>query len=448
MNTDVNEKLFNQACEVIPGGVSSPVRAWGGVGGTPRFITKACGAYITDESGQTRIDMIGSWGPAILGHAHPDVVAAVQRRAANGLSFGAPTGLEVELAELICEKIAPVEQVRFVSTGTEATMTAIRLARAATNRDLLVKFVGCYHGHSDGLLVAAGSGLATFGQPSSAGVPEQIAGATIAIEYNNIEALKQVFANYPDQIAAVITEACPANMGVVPPDPGFNKAIAEITKANRALMICDEVLTGFRCSPAGFWAIDQQDGSWAPDIVTFGKVIGGGMPLAALGASKEIMGLLAPNGPVYQAGTLSGNPLATTAGIETLRRVDQGLSDKLSRVADQVIASLDTHLGAAKVPYRIQRAGSLFSVFFGDKPAAGPVRNFDDANSQDLEMFTVFFHACLEAGMLLPPSGFEAWFVSASHDDQEVLEGIDQAIQAGAKAVGELISARQTAGRN
>lgn len=438
MSTQHSHDLFEKACSRIPGGVSSPVRAWMAVGGTPRFIAKAHGPWIWDADENRYADLIGSWGPAILGHSHPEVVAAVQKAAANGLSFGAPTGAEVKLAELICTKVAPVEQVRFVSTGTEATMTAIRLARGATGRDLLVKFAGCYHGHSDSLLVAAGSGLATSGQPSSAGVPEAIASATLVVNYNDVDALEQVFATYPDRIAAVITEAAPANMGVITPVDGFNAQIRRITSRYGALMICDEVLTGFRCSPAGFWAADQDHGTWQPDLFAFGKVIGGGMPLAAVGGSRKIMELLAPVGPVYQAGTLSGNPLATAAGIATLSRVDHQLEASLTVAADHVISSLTRELDRCSVPHRIQRVNSLFSVFFGDEPAHDPVLNFTDANAQDLALHKAFFHACADNGLLLPPSAFEAWFVSATHSG-EVLEVIDRAIAAGAEAAGKLV---------
>lgn len=432
-----NEKLFAEARTCIPGGVSSPVRAWGAVGGTPRFLHSARGPWVVDEDGNRMADLIGSWGPAILGHADEQVVQAVQQAAAEGLSFGAPTGREVELAELIIERIAPAEQVRFVSTGTEATMTAIRLARATTGRDLLVKFVGCYHGHSDSLLVAAGSGLATQGTPSSAGVPQQVAAATIVVPYNDVAALETVFAQHGDRIAAVITEPCPANMGVVPPLPGFNAAIARITRAHGALMIGDEVLTGFRCSTTGFWGADQAGGPWEPDLFTFGKVVGGGMPLAALAGPRALMEQLSPTGPVYQAGTLSGNPLATAAGIATLSRVDEQVMAALSRAADHVIDTLDTELAGAGVPHRIQRAESLFSVFFGEQVVDG-VRSFDDATAQDLDLHRAFFHAVVNAGVLLPPSAFEAWFVSARHDD-EALEMIDRAIAAGARAAAAVL---------
>jgi len=432
-------ELFERACRVIPGGVSSPVRAWGPVGGTPRFLRSASGAWVTDESGRRLVDLIGSWGPAILGHTHPEVVAAVREAAGRALSFGAPTAAEVDLAELICARVAPVEQVRFVSTGTEATMTAIRLARAATGRDLLVKFAGCYHGHSDSLLVAAGSGLATAGRPSSAGVPDAIAALTLVVPYNDVDALEALFAERGDQIAAVITEPAPANMGVIVPDAGFNAAIRRITAAHGALMIADEVLTGFRCSFTGEWGREQQAGeSWVPDLFTFGKVVGGGMPLAALGGPRDLMELLAPVGPVYQAGTLSGNPLATAAGIATLSRVDEALMTTIDRVADSVTDSAHRALDAAGVPHRVQRVGSLFSIFFGESAGERPVRDFTDAQAQDLAAHKAFFHAVDDAGVLLPPSAFEAWFVSAAHDDQ-ALEVIDRAMRAGAEAAARVV---------
>ncbi|MBU4464687.1 MAG: glutamate-1-semialdehyde 2,1-aminomutase, partial [Actinobacteria bacterium] len=323
--TDRNEELFAHARRIIPGGVNSPVRAYGSVGGAPRFMTSASGPYITDAEGREYVDLVASWGPALLGHAHPEVVEAVRDAASRGLSFGAPTGAEVELADLIAARVGvgdrgPVERVRLVSTGTEATMTAIRLARGFTGRDLLVKFAGHYHGHSDGLLAAAGSGVATLALPDSAGVPVPIAAQTLVIGYNDLDAVVEVFAAHGDRIAAVIVEAAAANMGVVAPLPGFNAALADIAHAHGALLIIDEVLTGFRVHRAGFWGLQQEAGeTYTPDLFTFGKVVGGGMPLAALGGRADVMDMLAPVGPVYQAGTLSGNPLSVAAGIATLR---------------------------------------------------------------------------------------------------------------------------------
>lgn len=313
--TDLNDQWFARAKDVIPGGVNSPVRAYGSVGGTPRFVQSASGARITDATGREYVDLVASWGPALLGHAHPEVVGAVQSAASRGLSFGAPTGAEVELADLIAHRVrvgdlAPVEKVRLVSTGTEATMTAIRLARGATGRDLLIKFAGHYHGHSDGLLAAAGSGVATLALPGSAGVPAPIAAQTLVLPYNDLDAVREAFAVHGENIAAIIVEAASANMGVVPPLPGFNAALADIAHSHGALLIMDEVLTGFRVHPAGFWGLQASQGeTYLPDILTFGKVVGGGMPLAALGGRADVMDHLAPLGPVYQAGTLSGNPL-------------------------------------------------------------------------------------------------------------------------------------------
>ncbi|MHA7860240.1 glutamate-1-semialdehyde 2,1-aminomutase [Tessaracoccus sp. Y36] len=402
--------LFARAKEIIPGGVSSPVRAFGSVGGDPVFIREARGPHVVDVAGREYVDLVCSWGPALLGHAHPQVIEAVREAAGRGLSFGAPTLAEVELAEAIHARVPVAEQVRFVSTGTEATMTAIRLARGATGRDVIVKFAGCYHGHSDALLAAAGSGVATQGLPGSAGVTAAAAGDTLVVEYNDLEALARVFDEAGERIAAVITEAAPANMGVVPPAPGFNAALRELTARHGALLIVDEVLTGFRVGPGGWLGLE---GGYAPDIVTFGKVVGGGMPLAALAGRSEVMQFLAPVGPVYQAGTLSGNPLATAAGLATLRLADDAVYAHVDRRSLELQAAVTEALTAASVPHTIQAAGSLFSVFFRD----GAVANYEDAKDQDTQAFARFFHAMLDAGVALPPSAFEAWFLSAAHDD-------------------------------
>jgi glutamate-1-semialdehyde 2,1-aminomutase len=423
-----NETAFARASAVIPGGVDSPVRAFGSVGGTPRFIDHASGAYIYDVDGREYLDLVGSWGPALLGHAHPQVVAAVQTAAAKGLSFGAPTVAEAELAELVRARVPIAEKVRLVSTGTEATMTAIRLARGATGRDLLVKFAGCYHGHSDGLLVAAGSGIATAGLPGSAGIPEPIAAQTLVVPYNDFDAIKAVFAERGDQIAAVITEPAAANMGIVPPEPGFNELLRELTSAHGALLIYDEVLVGFRVSASGWWGLEGRTVS--PDLFTFGKVVGGGMPLAALGGRAEVMDLLAPVGPVYQAGTLSGNPLATAAGIATLKLADAAVYAKVDAASATLSAAVTEALSNAGVPHRLQKAGSLFSVFFGIN---GPVRNYAEAQTQNAGAYRAFFHSLLDAGIALPPSAFEAWFVSAVHDD-EALSRVLEALPAAAMA--------------
>lgn len=431
-----NAEAFDRAQQVIPGGVSSPVRAFGSVGGTPVFVARAEGAHLYDVAGREYLDLVGSWGPAILGHAQPDVVAAVQAAAARGLSFGAPTEAEVELAELVRARVPLAEKVRFVSTGTEACMTAVRLARGATGRDLVVKFAGCYHGHSDALLAAAGSGVATAGLPGSAGVPAAAAAQTLVVPYNDPGAIREVFDRRGDEIAAVITEPATANMGVVPPEPGFNDLLRELTTTHGALLIYDEVLTGFRVSDAGWWGHEGRVVS--PDLFTFGKVVGGGMPLAALGGRAELMDLLAPVGPVYQAGTLSGNPLATAAGIVTLRLADAEVYTKVDAASATLAAEVEAALRMAGVPHRLQRAGSLFSVFWG---VDGPVRDYASAQRQHTGAYRAFFHAMLDAGVALPPSAYEAWFVSAAHDTA-VVARICEALPVAAKAAATALAER------
>lgn len=433
--TDRNDELFAHAREVIPGGVNSPVRAYGSVGGTPRFLTAARGATVTDAAGRDYVDLVASWGPALLGHADPAVVAAVQEAAARGLSFGAPTGGEVELADLIAERVAvgdarPVEKVRLVSTGTEATMTAIRLARGFTGRDLLIKFAGHYHGHSDGLLAAAGSGVATLALPGSAGVPAPIAAQTLVLPYNDLDAVREAFEVHGDRIAAVIVEAAAANMGVVAPLPGYNAALADLVHAHGALLILDEVLTGFRVHPAGFWGLQVAGGEhYAPDLFTFGKVVGGGMPLAALGGRADVMDALAPVGPVYQAGTLSGNPLSVAAGLATLRGATAEVYARVDAAAAVVADALSDALAAEGVIHSVPRAGSLFGVaFLPDAP-----RDYAAALTQDAWRYPPFFHAMLEAGVSLPPSVYEAWFLTAAHDD-DALSRILAALPAAARA--------------
>jgi glutamate-1-semialdehyde 2,1-aminomutase len=436
---DRNTLLFDRARSVIPGGVNSPVRAYGSVGGAPRFVASARGPYITDAAGREYVDLVASWGPALLGHAAPAVVEAVRDAAGRGLSFGAPTEAEVELAELIAERVSvggarPVERVRLVSTGTEATMTAIRLARGATGRDLLVKFAGHYHGHSDGLLASAGSGLATLGLPGSAGVPAPIAAQTLVIPYNDLDAVREVFAVHGDRIAAVIVEAAAANMGIVAPLPGFNAELAEIVHANGSLLILDEVLTGFRVHPAGFWGLQQADGeTYTPDLFTFGKVVGGGMPLAALGGRADIMQLLAPTGPVYQAGTLSGNPLSVAAGLATLRAATPGVYARVDAAASVVADALHAALTQAGVAHSVPRAGSLFGLAFTpDAP-----RDDDAVHAQEAWRYPDFFHAMLDAGVALPPSVFEAWFLTAAHDEValgRIVEALPAAARAAASA--------------
>ncbi|KRA25526.1 hypothetical protein ASD65_14685 [Microbacterium sp. Root61] len=433
--TDRNDELFARARAITPGGVNSPVRAYGSVGGTPRFVASARGPYITDAAGREYVDLVASWGPALLGHAQPEVVAAVQAAASRGLSFGAPTGAEVELADLIADRVAvgdqrPVERVRLVSTGTEATMTAIRLARGYTGRDLLVKFAGHYHGHSDGLLAAAGSGVATLALPGSAGVPAPIAAQTLVVPYNDLDALREVFAVHGDRIAAIIVEAAAANMGVVAPLPGFNAALADLAHAHGALLILDEVLTGFRVHPAGFWGLQQSQGeTYTPDLFTFGKVVGGGMPLAALGGRAEVMEQLAPTGPVYQAGTLSGNPLSVAAGIATLQLATPEVYARVDAAASVVASALSSALTKAGVVHAVPRAGSLFGVVF----AADAPRSYAEALAQESFRYAPFFHAMLDAGVSLPPSVFEAWFLTAAHDE-DALARVVAALPAAARA--------------
>ncbi|QEW04461.1 glutamate-1-semialdehyde 2,1-aminomutase [Microbacterium lushaniae] len=438
--TDRNDEWFDRARDVIPGGVNSPVRAYGSVGGTPRFLASARGATVTDEAGRTYIDLVASWGPALLGHAHPDVVAAVQDAASRGLSFGAPTSGEVELADLIASRVTvgtarPVEKVRLVSTGTEATMTAIRLARGVTGRDLLVKFAGHYHGHSDGLLAAAGSGIATLALPGSAGVPAPIAAQTLVLPYNDLDAVRDAFALHGDRIAAVIVEAAAANMGVVPPAPGYNAALADIAHEHGALFLLDEVLTGFRVHPAGFWGLQQAAGEeYTPDLFTFGKVVGGGMPLAALGGRADVMDALAPAGPVYQAGTLSGNPLSVAAGLATLRGATPDVYARVDAAASAIADALSAALTAEGVVHAVPRAGSLFGVaFLPDAP-----RDYATALTQESWRYAPLFHAMLDAGVSLPPSVYEAWFLTAAHDDDavsRVIEALPAAARAAASAV-------------
>lgn len=428
-----NDELFRLAQDVIPGGVDSPVRAYGSVGGTPRFLVEASGAYVTDAEGRRYVDLVASWGPALLGHAHPDVVEAVVAAARRGLSFGAPTPDEAELAAEIRRRVPAAQKVRLVSTGTEATMTAIRLARGATGRDLVVKFAGHYHGHSDGLLAAAGSGLATYALPGSAGVPEAVAAQTIVVAYNDRAALQAVFDAHPGRIAAVITEAAAANMGVVPPAPGFTSFLAELCRAEGALLISDEVLTGFRAGPAGYNALLQaSEGAPDPDLITFGKVIGGGLPVAAVAGRSEVMDLLAPAGPVYQAGTLSGNPVAVAAGLATLRHADAEAYARVAAASVAVADAVSAALSAEGVAHVVQRAGTLFSVFFGAAVASG-VSDYAGAQRQDVAAYGRFFHAMLDAGVSLPPSAFEAWFLTAAHDD-EALGRIVAALPGAARA--------------
>ncbi len=422
----VSADLFARAQRVIPGGVNSPVRAFRAVGGTPRFMVSGRGAYLTDADGREYVDLVSSWGPMIHGHAHPEIVAAVRAAAGAGLSFGAPTLAEVELAEELIARVGgPVEQVRLVNSGTEATMSAIRLARGVTGRPRVVKFAGCYHGHVDALLAAAGSGVVTFALPDSPGVSGAQTAETIVLPYNDLTAVERAFAEFGTEIACVITEAAPGNMGAIAPEPGFNAGLRALTSRHGALLIMDEVMTGFRVSAAGWYGLDPVDA----DLVTFGKVMSGGLPAAAFGGRADVMAYLAPAGPVYQAGTLSGNPVAVAAGLASLRLAGPQVYAALNSHARCIGALTAAALTAAGVAHQVQYAGNLFSVFF----AADPVVDFAGAQAAQTWRYPPFFHAMLDAGVYLPPSAYEAWFVNAALDDA-ALERIASALPAAARA--------------
>lgn len=415
------EALFDRARKVIPGGVNSPVRAFGSVGGTPRFIQAASGAYVTDSQNQQYIDYVGSWGPMLLGHAHPDVIKAVTDAAQSGLSFGAPTELETEMAELLCNIVPSIELVRMVSSGTEATMSAIRLARGFTGRDNIVKFEGCYHGHSDSLLVKAGSGALTLGVPNSPGVPAAFAQHTLTLPFNHIDALEQLFAEQGDSIACIIVEPIAGNMNFIEPVPGFLEALRSVCDKHGTVLIFDEVMTGFRVAKGGA----QERYGVLPDLTTLGKVIGGGMPVGAFGGKREIMEHIAPLGAVYQAGTLSGNPIAMAAGITTLKLLS---ADGFHAQLDERCAQLTTGLTAAAqkhgVPFCATHAGGMFGTFF---TSLDKVSSFDEVMACNIDHFKAFFHHMLEANVYLAPSAFEAGFISSAHSAQDVQDTLDAA---------------------
>lgn len=416
----VSEQLFERARRVIPGGVNSPVRAFRGVGGTPRFIQSSSGSQLTDADGASLIDYVGSWGPMILGHAHPAVTEAVEQALRKGTSYGCPTELEVEMAELVTSAVPSVEVVRMVNSGTEAAMSVIRLARGATGRDKIVKMIGCYHGHVDSLLVQAGSGVATLGLPDSPGVTRGTTADTITIHYNDLAATERVFAEVGSQIAAVIVEPIAGNMGMVPPEPGYLEGLREITARHGALLIFDEVMTGFRVHFGGAQSLYRIK----PDITMFGKVIGGGLPVGAYGGRRDLMEQIAPSGSIYQAGTLSGNPIAMTAGLATLRILREGnVYTELERKSAKLADGLNSAAKEAAVPVYQTRVGSMMGLFFHP----GPVRDWETAKVSDTARYGKFFHGMLDRGVYLAPSQFEAAFVSAAHSDADIEATVDAA---------------------
>ncbi len=422
-----SHQLFERAVRVIPGGVNSPVRAFGAVGGTPIFFEEAHGPWLLDVDGNRYVDYVGSWGPFILGHGHPNVLAAMRRQLELATSFGAPSRLEVEMAELLCGLIPGMEMVRMVSSGTEATMSAVRVARGYTGRDKLVKFEGCYHGHGDSFLIKAGSGMLTHGAPNSPGVTAGTAADTLVATFNDLESVRRIFADHSGQIAAVIIEPIGGNMGVVPADAEFLQGLRQLTTEHGALLIFDEVMTGFRVALRGAASLYDI----VPDLYTMGKIIGGGMPAAAYGGRREIMQVVSPLGSVYQAGTLSGNSIAMAAGLATLRTLmDHDPYDSLADAAQYLANGLMAAAAQAGVPVQLNRCGSMFTLFFTDRP----VRTFADAVSSDTDAFARFFHAMLRRGVYLPPSQFEAWFLSAAHDPSI----IENTIEAAASAFGDI----------
>lgn len=413
--------LFTQAKKFIPGGVNSPVRSFSGVGGTPVYFDRAQGAYVYDSENKRYIDYVGSWGPMILGHAHPQVIAAVTETAAKGLSFGAPTEIETRMAEKVCELVPSIELVRMVSSGTEATMSALRLARGYTGRDKIVKFEGCYHGHSDSLLVKAGSGALTFGVPSSPGVPASVAADTITLTYNDSDAVRSSFAELGDQIACIIVEPVAGNMNCIPPEPGFLQTLREVCNQYGSVLIFDEVMTGFRVglgSAQGLYGIK-------PDLTTLGKIIGGGMPVGAFGGSRKIMEHLAPLGPVYQAGTLSGNPVAMAAGLKTLELISApGFYEALTAKTTQLLAGLQAAADQAGIAFTTNQVGAMFGLFFTEEKT---ISRFAQVMKCDQDKFKRFFHGMLEQGVYLAPSAFEAGFVSAAHTDGDLQTTVEAA---------------------
>jgi glutamate-1-semialdehyde 2,1-aminomutase len=416
VNTEISRQLFERAQLSIPGGVNSPVRAWRGVGGTPRFITRGAGAHLFDADDNEYIDYIGSWGPLLLGHRHPEILDAIQQALSRGTSFGAPTEQEIELAELIRHMVPSIEMVRLVNSGTEATMSALRVARGFTNRDITIKFEGCYHGHVDSLLVKAGSGVATLGLPDSPGVPKGFSDTTIAVPFNNVEAVEDAFRTHGDKIAAVIVEPVCGNMGCIPPNGGYLEALRRITERHEALLIFDEVMTGFRVAPGGA----QQLYNIKPDLTTLGKVIGGGLPIAAYGGRRDIMTYIAPSGPIYQAGTLSGNPLAVASGLAMLRHIEAH-----PEIYDQLNRSTARLATCGPENVTVNRIGSMMTWFF----TAADVTDYASAKRSDTIRFGKFFHAMLDRGIYLPPSQFEAFFVSTAHTEADIERTVDAARQ-------------------
>ena len=418
-----SQALFEEAQKTIPGGVNSPVRAYKGVGGTPPFIQKAEGAYLFDADGNRYIDYVGSWGPMIAGHANPEVIEAVKVAAENGLSFGAPTEIEVTMSQKICELVPSIEMVRMVNSGTEATMSAIRLARGYTGRDEIVKFEGCYHGHGDSLLVKAGSGMLTFGEPNSPGVPADLAKHTITLDYNNAQQVRDLFAKMGDKIACIIVEPVAGNMNCIPPAEGFLETLREVCDESGALLILDEVMTGFRVALGGAQAVYNIK----PDLTTLGKVIGGGMPAAAFGGRKDVMQKLSPLGPVYQAGTLSGNPLAMTAGLKQLEIISRdGFYEDLTAKTEALVAGMLESAKASNISLTSNQVGGMFGLFFSDEDK---IENFAQVSNCNIERFNKFFHLMLDKGVNLAPSAYEAGFLSSAHSQEDIEKTLDAAAE-------------------